>query len=53
MLWLVVVSLGLLGLGIGTLVVTFHVIAQTTMCVHYTLAMVLRVADARCIQPDW
>ena len=33
MLWLVVVCLGLLGLGFGTLVVTFHVIAEATMCV--------------------
>ena len=35
MLWLVIVSLGLLGLGFGTLVVTFHVVAQATMCVIF------------------
>ena len=35
MLWLVIVSLALLGLGFGTLVVTFHVVAQATMCVIF------------------
>jgi len=33
-LWLVVVSLSLLGLGFGTLCVTFHVIAEATLCVN-------------------
>ena len=36
MLWLVVVSLLLLGFGIGTLCVTFHVIAEATL---YVLSM--------------
>lgn len=35
-LWLVVVSLALLGFGFGTLVVTFHVIAEATLDAGYS-----------------
>jgi len=37
MLWLVIVSLCLLGLGFGAMVVTFNVIAEATQCVLHAI----------------
>jgi len=57
MLWLVIVSLSLLGLGVATLVITVHVITEATMCVHCTLMSFVFAyldldLDNNCQSPD-